>query len=313
MSAVGRLLENPPARWAPAWVDVARKNFRWLVFVAMYVVLPNVPYWIVAHKFGLDSRIGDFCVQYAAVGLIALVAPRSIASILLFGAMLIDLLAGITETFNLPVTVCLSNLSAAYDFTGIHLFWAITAALGVLFAATGAALLPGRALSPHARRRVAAILIVFSAIALGERRLSIIAKTGHVPNFFAAPQDGIRFEISGLPHMARIPIVALVRHEEALSRQNSFDNIEVTSASPMRSATDVAIRNAGILRGAPNSKRPNLVLVIVESWGLAYDDAFNAAMVEPYVQPAMTARYNVMRGSPLQRSDGLRPGARTLR
>ncbi|MFP5204836.1 MAG: sulfatase-like hydrolase/transferase [Acidobacteriota bacterium] len=267
------------------------------MFVAMYVVLANVPYWIVAHEFGLDSRIGYFCVQYAAVGLIALVAPRSIPSILLFGAMLIDLLAGITDTFNLPVTVCLSNLSAAYDFTGIHLFWAITAGLGVLFATAGAALLSGSNLSPHERRRAAAFLIVISSVGLGADSLSIFARTGHIPRFSAASQDGIGSELSGIHHVTRLPILRLVRQEESLSRHSLFDNIEVTSASPMRSATDVAIRNAEILRGAPNSKLPNLVLVIVESWGLAYDDAFNAAMVEPYVQPAMTARYNVIRGS----------------
>jgi hypothetical protein len=67
--------------------------------------------------------------------------------------------------------------------------------------------------------------------------------------------------------------------------------------SPVPSATAVALNAAGITSGEGNRQLPNLVLVLVESWGLAGDSPLRDAMVKPYSQPELLAKYQVLQGT----------------
>jgi len=299
MGSVGWWIKDPiPQEWRRVRAEIARHYAPWLTFVAFYTIFANLPYWIVAHEFGLCS-LGWFCVQYATVGLIALMVPRILAAGLLFAVMIADLLCGICITFCLPVRECLANLSAAHAFTRHRLFCVIAVGLLALLAAATAALLPGNTLPKSQRWRAAACLVAFAAVIVGADGLTVRLITGHLPFFAGLPYlpDGTNPEMFTAPRLARIPIIRLVRLQVFEARFSAFDKSGPASAFPVSSATAVAMRDGGILPGGSNGDLPNVVLVLVESWGLAIDTPLKEALVEPYLQPNVSAQYEVIRGS----------------
>src|ERR1039458_450053 len=95
MRPFGCLVENlttPELRHS--WAKKASEHIPWLSVVAFYAVLANIPYWIVSSEFSF-SRLGWFCIQYAVVGLLALVVPRFLAAALLFFVISADLVCGV--------------------------------------------------------------------------------------------------------------------------------------------------------------------------------------------------------------------------
>ncbi len=68
------------------------------------------------------------------------------------------------------------------------------------------------------------------------------------------------------------------------------------SVFPIPSATGIAIRSAGIPFGDTNRESPNLVLVVVESWGLSQDSPLKQALVQGYTQTDLLAKYDVLQG-----------------
>jgi hypothetical protein len=65
----------------------------------------------------------------------------------------------------------------------------------------------------------------------------------------------------------------------------------VITARPLSSAL------GPVIAAIPAGGRPNVVLVLTESWGLANDDRVNQAEMEPYSSPALTGLYRMQRGS----------------
>jgi hypothetical protein len=299
MGSIGWWIKDPiPLKWRRVWTAIASEHAPWLKFVAFYVIFANLPYWIVAREFGFRD-LGWFCVQYVTVGLIALAAPRVVAAGLLFAVMIADLLCGVCFTFNLPVRECLLNLNVAHAFTGYRLLCVIAVGLLALLAAATAALLPGKTLSRAQRLQAAACLVAFAALIVGADSLSIRIATGHLPAFFKTPhlQDGTDHDWFNVSRLTRIPLIRLARLQVAEGGINSFDKGGPASAYPASSATAAAMRGEGIPQGGSNGDLPNVVLVMVESWGLAIDAPLKEALVEPYLQANVNAKYEVIRGS----------------
>jgi hypothetical protein len=63
-----------PASWH-RWEERIRERTPCLEFVAFYTVLANFPYWMATKDLGLLRNRGFFCIEYVAVGLLALVIP----------------------------------------------------------------------------------------------------------------------------------------------------------------------------------------------------------------------------------------------
>ena len=61
----------------------------------------------------------------------------------------------------------------------------------------------------------------------------------------------------------------------------------------MPSATALALNHLRDYK----AEQPNIVLVLVESWGLARDPALRRALAAPYSDPGLRARYDVLQGT----------------
>jgi hypothetical protein len=110
-------------------------------------------------------------------------------------------------------------------------------------------------------------------------------------------EDGANTHWLHVPRLARIPIIRLVRMQAAEAKMTAFDRSGPASAFPVSSATAVAMRDGGILHVSGDGDSPNVVQVLVESWGLAIDTPLEKALVEPYLQPRVRAKYEVIQGS----------------
>jgi hypothetical protein len=287
---------DTPGFWR-RWGKRVRAPAHWFGFVAFYALLANIPYLFVAHEFGFRD-LGWFCVQYATIGLIALFVPRLFAAILLLLIIFADLLCGICLSFSLPIRQSLEEIGAAHAFSGKRL---ICVGIAILLVATAAAVsvsLPGSALSKDQRFRAASCLIAFVIIVVSSHVVWIYLATGNVPRSLRPRNggDGVDVRTRYATRIARIPVVRLLGLETAELRVFDAGRHDAMSPAAIPSATQVAIGRAGIMQGE-NSDPPDLVQIVVESWGRAEDAPLREALVRFYLQPGVRARYEVIQGS----------------
>jgi hypothetical protein len=272
-------------------------NLSWLCFATFYCIICNVPYWIAAHEFGF-SPLGWFCAQYAAVGLVALFAPRFVTLIWLLVLTAADLISGACMTYHVPVRECLENIRVALESSAAHPLRSLSVLLSILLIAAIVLLLPGKELPKHQRRLAAACLITFAVVVVGGDALSIRRETGHFPiPFQTRPvRDQLGSGSSDGFELARVPIVRLSRLWKMDEKLVALEEKGRMGRFSVPSATAVAMGAAGITSGAGNRQLPNVVLVLVESWGLAADSNLRNAMVKFYSQPELLAKYQVLQG-----------------
>jgi hypothetical protein len=276
----------------------ATGNLSWLCFAVFYCILCNVPYWTAAHEFGF-LPMGWFCAQYAAVGLVALFVPRFVTLIWLLALTAADVTSGACFTYQVPIRECLENARVAFESSAAHPLRSLSVVSSVLLIVAIVTLMPSKELPKNQRWLAAACLILFGVVIVGGDALSIFRETGHFPlPFQTRPvRDQFGPGNSNTLQLARIPIVRLSRLWKMEEKLTALEDKGRMTRSPVPSAMAVAINAAGITSGESNRELPNVVLVMVESWGLAGDSALRDAMVEPYSQPELLAKYDVLRGS----------------
>ena len=273
---------------------------RWVFFVAFYSILANIPYWIASREFGL-IRNGWFCLEYALVGLVALFVPRSVSAALLLTITFTDLIRGVCRTYSLSVWGFVTNAGVFHDLPGNRRHAAVAVVLLVLLTTVIAFLMPARPGSGRAdqRLRAAMFLLAFALFLPVTDCVFIVLKTGQFPNPLSVAQrrDGIRLRWNSIPSLVRFPALRFIPNEIAMSR--GLRAAELKPAASFPGAMAYADRAAGFTAGQIHGEPPNVVLVLVESWGLAADTSLRDSIVQPYLQPNLQARYEVMQGTVL--------------
>jgi phosphoglycerol transferase MdoB-like AlkP superfamily enzyme len=272
---------------------------RWLLFVVFYTVFANVPYWFASHEFGFLDHRGLFCLQFVTVGLIALVAPPILSSILLLSVIASDLLSAVSETYFLSIRECFLYATEFHAFSGARRVVSVTILLLALLLAASALFLRAVAVRKDDRLRTAACLLTFAVLILS----TDLASIGSAKGSFTAPLrmspalNGVSLKISHFPRLARISIFRLIRFEISDARIRAGERSSEASPHPVPSASAEALRLVDLAPGKSSKELPNLVVVLVESWGLAGDLPLRQALVQPYMQPALRARYDVVEGT----------------
>ncbi len=275
------------------------ENFKWLPFVAFYCIICNVPYWIAAREFGF-SPLGWFCVTYAAAGLIALFVPRPVTLVLLLGLTAADIICGACMTYYVPVRECLQNIRVAIESSNAHPLCSLLVLSSVLLIAAIVTLLPGKKLPKNQRWPAAACLAAFVVVVLCGDVVSTRLATGYFPAPFGKAPYSDALSFSSRTHatrLARIPLIRLKRLWEMNASLSAFEEKGRTARSPVPSAAAVAVKASGIFSSGNHGELPDIVVTVVESWGVAQDPSFQKAMVAPYLEPELLAKYQVFQGS----------------
>jgi hypothetical protein len=289
---------TPKAALGPQWALQAVAYAPWLAPVSFYFILANIPYWIATGQFGL-SPLGVFGIEYVAVGILSLIVPRFVTAALLFLLICADVLSGICLTYVLPLRQCFANLNSAHSFSRSRFVLALIVFVLALLASAAAVFVPGRKLTRPDRGKAAICLTTFAVLVLAVDFASVSFAAGHVPFLRRSDSstDQLNLGAADILRFARVPIFRLVRLERFDAGVRAREAKGMGAQSPVPSAVGAALHASGVLSSADPAAAPNLVVVIVESWGLSNDAPIGQALVQPYLQPDVLAKYRVSQGT----------------
>jgi len=265
----------------------------WIVFAALYGLAANIPYWVASRTLDL-LPLGWFCLESLGVGLVALFVPRFLASALLWLVMAADLVGGVSKTYYLSPTECLANVAALRHFSANRLA-GIAAILALTLLVAAVPLFPSiGTLVGKARIRAACVLLAFGAIAVSWDYASVVRKSGAVQNPFQGYRPGDVNRFSDLKDLwiGRYPSIRLWRDEKLFGPSDTYGALQA-----VRSAMAEIDGSIKPLKGQGADRRPNIVLIVVESWGLEENREIRDLLIAPYKQPELTARYEVLQGT----------------
>lgn len=266
------------------------------VFVAFYAVIGNLPYWLASSEFHF-VHAGCFCLQFLVVGLIALTVPPFLGGTLFLAVSLSDLLYGICQSYYLPIRECLANIFAVRSFSHVQIAVSISISAIVLVCSFFAAFLSAIKMERRSQQFAAACLIGLATVGLGSDSVSYIRETGQWPNPLRAyPPDCMNHGKAIGPRIVRISVIHLLH---AAWMEGVVERREIQNAQSKRqvpSATAVALQSAAPLERRNPQDLPDIVQVVVESWGLASDASLRNALVSPYMDAEILRRYKVLQG-----------------
>ena len=272
---------------------------RWVSFVAFYAIVSNVPYWAASRWIGL-LPLGWFCLEYAVCGLIALFVPRSAAAVCFFMLVVMDLTCGVSKTYYLAPTDCFKSLRYMHEFPTARLVAVAVVGTLTLVVISIAALLQSVPLRGESRLCAAAGLLAFAAIVASSDLITVVRESGHLPSSLhwftgATFVDSNRSSDYHRLWASRYPLVRLVRNE-SLYGWTPIDFGSLADYPSVPSATGQALQLSGIEENRSIREMPNLVVVVVESWGSETNLNIANALIRPYLQPELLSQYRVEQG-----------------
>jgi sulfatase-like protein len=265
--------------------------------VLFYTVLANVPFWVVGESLGLEQK-GLFGMEYFFVGLFAPFLPKVLFGLLLFGAVAIDFWSAISDSYFLPPLECIRNLFEVRNLAPSQLGivgLAVLLSLAIVFIAIK---LPLRKASSHGFAPSWSLLAIF-VLLLATDFIHLDRSTNRFPNpfHFGRSFDGIRFASNGQCLLLRYSVVRLVRDgrfEEGVTREIQSSH---GRGAPLQSATAQLGLTEGRDLARTGGQIPNIVLVLLESWGLESEARIRDALIEPYLAPELLQEYDVRQGT----------------
>jgi len=289
-----------PSNPASSILDYCRKTglVFWVPFVIFYAVLANIPFWLACPWLGI-YRNAWFCLEYVAVGLLALFVPRFVAAGLLLLIFFLDVLDGVCQTYFLVASQALTNLSALRQFSVTRLLAGVVITVMILAFTVTTLFFPLDTIKKDYRWRTAACLLVFAAFNLSVDGASVFRRTGGILNYLH-PKPSALDTITASSYRAlwsRVPTVRLARKEIAHAKSVQQARGIPVSAQPVRSATAEALAASGLTAGTNPQELPNLVVIVVESWGLDSEASVSKALTSAYSRPGLLDEYKVLQGS----------------
>ena len=267
-------------------------------FVAFYAIFANLPFWTASPLLGL-LRNGLFCIDYVAVGVLALFLPRIFSGLLLLSFIVADLICGVSQTFYLSPLECLRSSGFLYLLSGTRVLLVGAVVVLALLLAAIAASLPVGKIRGTDRWIAAGCLVAFAGACVSVDFVAVVRGTGHLPNPFRLelPTDSVTAGYLNELWLARVPTIRLARNEIKSIAVRKRVLASETHPSLVPSASAAGVRSAGLVVDKGDREAPNLVLVLVESWGLATDSSVRNALAQSYFQSDLLARYDVSQGT----------------
>jgi phosphoglycerol transferase MdoB-like AlkP superfamily enzyme len=275
----------------------ASKRSSWVLYFLFYAVWANIPYWIGTKTQGLVVH-GWFCFDYLAVGVISLFLPRLASAALLGTVMFLDLLASVCETYYIAPSHLLFSSGALWQFSparilGVAGITSIVAA--VAWSSLCITRLRGGAFW---RARAAVALISFSVVCLMTELVQASMHTRPLVN----PVRGFESaDVVNLRHFnrtrpARYPVKKLIGLEMFEYRLRTIARRSGLGVADSPSATAIAVK-AGAIPGRDSDPKPDIVLIVVESWGLSADVTIRNSLVSPYTRDDLAKKYEILQGA----------------
>jgi hypothetical protein len=247
----------------------------------LYCVGANLPLWIASRSLGLVVR-GVFSIEFAAIGLLSLFVRRAVTVWLLLGAMVLDLLYAVCATYMLSLSDLMRSGGSVFEVVPSHL-WSI-AAIGLVMALICFLATSGDGRGGNVERRHGAGLVMAVLFVC----LGMDLMTGQVGLLHPDRQ-------LGAIRLTRSAVWSLKKFELQRWRIRAMAS-EGTEAS-VGGASKVMVGLERSALSASGRARPNVVLILVESWGKALSPELEESMVAAYGGGGIATRYTVSRGT----------------
>jgi len=250
-------------------------SWRGTVFV-IEIVLLSLLLPVVAHSLSLYPP-GFINLEFLFIGLCGVFLPRSVVVVLLVLDTIADFASAICQTYFLSLRNLLASLPSLISLP-LHRMLEFSAVLSLFVVAC--VIIARSKVGPEDRFWTACGLLFLAGVAGGA---SILLGQNPLKH-----KDAVRTNLI----LARSPLISLVRNDHA--RYSMYLASLRSDNSRMDSASSRAM---AFLKSADPAKAPDLVLIVVESWGLPLDAQLARALNAPYDDPSVELRYDVSHGS----------------
>lgn len=269
-------VKHPKTADRDASASAARLPFYGIALI--YLILPNLPLLLSAGWLGVWPH-GYISLEFLLIGGLGLFVPRKVT----FALLCIDSLADFTYAICYAYQFSLENLLSSLRYLSVLPRGRVVEGLAVL----PVALLMCAVLSlvrplPRLRVRTACGLLAIAVLLLP---LDILS--GQNPIWHRGDIALVSFRV------LRTPLLSLVVREIRNYKINEVwrhsENVPVPSAS--------AAAIAFVERRASSEQAPNVVLILVESWGLPLDPHLARALTAPYDDQRIARKFQTSYGS----------------
>ncbi len=209
----------------------------------------------------------------------------------------IDMMCAVCETYYLTPMECLTNLDSFGEMTGKR-FLVLSLVFLLTFLVVGvAAFFPIATVRRVYRGPTAAALLVFVFLCVAVDGVGIVRRVGFLPNpLRPAIRDATKLSYYTQLRLSRRTLVRLaflISFDQSFARRSAQSKASIVS---LPGASAVAFRQLN-LAALSGPEKPNVVFVLLESWGLSNDPSLESTLVSPYSQPEVLARYRVSTGT----------------
>ena len=258
---------------------VLGSRIRHLVATSLvYLIVPNLPIWIFEKKMALTTH-GYFNIECLLVGALSTYVPRSVTLFLL----LIEICASFVYLVCYTYQFSLRSLIDSAQYLSLLPVGKVSLILAAFVVASASSavlafLYPRRQQHRSLGVPVALVSVAFLLVATD-------TYNGRNP---ALSRD----HASAIPRLSLSPFVTLA------GRGVMWKSVERSATYAKAENMDSAsARGIGFLGQRPVTATPNIVLIVVESWGLFEDPRLADSLTAVYQAPEILANYRVSHGT----------------
>jgi len=270
----------------PSWAHLTRSAHQCascnpatpaVLIAVLYLMLPNLPVLVASGTLcGLPHGIVN--VECLAIGAVGLFLPRRMVFVLLLMESILDFSYSICYTYRFTLGDLLTSLSCLSSLPALRLLegFAVLFFSAILSAALSMAR-PRRRMRARAISAMLAFAVLASAIDLVDGQNFLWRKDATLTPY----------------RLARSPLLVLAMWETSSIRKGA--DARTATNLPMKSASAEAI--SFLSREPKNADSPNVVLILVESWGLPLDSQLANGLTQPFGDPRLRNDYEVSSGA----------------
>jgi hypothetical protein len=244
----------------------------------LYLTFSNIPLLLSTSIFG-ETPHGFFNIEFLLIGAVGVFMPRSTVFLLLCAESFADFAYSICYTFQFSPADMLSSLRYLTLLPRVRVLEGLALLPMVILVYAVLSLARPR---PQMRLRTSGIMLVLVAVLVPVDILS-----GQNPVWHRGDVALLSFRVT------RSPLLALGVRE--VKTERVYATSRGAEDAPMPAASD---RVVTLLEGRPGTAlAPNVVLIVVESWGAPVDARLAQALTAPYDNPRMERKYTASYGT----------------
>jgi hypothetical protein len=227
---------------------------------------------------------GLFNVEIVIIGILSVFLRRTLTIGLLLVAILLDILRGINATYMLSPSEMFRSARYAFESTSVHLSDIVVITICIAIVCLVVTLTSSGRISGGERGFVALTLAAFALICgvadVRAGQTKILQGDVQFRSYRLTRFPAHSLVMSEWQQMRLKSLMAAGRHAPISSASTRLVRLETTSEPLGASAT-----------------LPNVVLVLVESWGKSRAADLEEALVRPYADERLSERYTVSQGT----------------